>query len=96
MRGLAERLRPRPFKEVVFGVFARELRPNSRFPEGMTERKASASATAIAKTDAGPSAALRFVQDDSICFGCRRISKCSSNSKSKTSADVGHRAALAK
>jgi hypothetical protein len=34
----------------------------SRFPAGMTTRKASATA----KTDTGPSATLRFAQDDGI------------------------------
>ncbi len=66
MRGLIERLEPRPFKEVIFGVVTREPKPNSRFPEGMTERKASAKART--KATAGPSAALRCAQDDGTCF----------------------------
>jgi hypothetical protein len=41
---------------------------NSRFPAGMTDRKARARARATA----GPSISLRFAQDDSICLGCRR------------------------
>jgi len=41
-------------------------RANSRFPEGMTERKARANATAKTKATAGPSATLRFAQDDII------------------------------
>jgi hypothetical protein len=43
----------------------------------MTERKArataSAKATAKAKATAGPSASLRFAQDDRIFFGWREI-----------------------
>jgi hypothetical protein len=45
---------------------------NSRFPSGMTERKARATAKATrkaretAKATAGPSTTLRFAQDDSI------------------------------
>jgi hypothetical protein len=51
---------------------ARKARARSRFPEGMTERKTTATATAraTAKTNTG---ILHFVQDDGCWGGCPEV-----------------------
>jgi hypothetical protein len=58
----------------------------------MTERKARAKATA----NAGPSATLRFAQEDSICLGGEKKSKGECKSHSRFPAGMTERKARAK